>query len=42
MMLSMNGGLLQGVAQSHSIFKLEPHLSFIWFVLSELSDYESL
>lgn len=29
MTLSMNGGLLQGVAQSHSIIKVEPHLSVL-------------
>lgn len=42
MTLRMSAGLLQGVAQSHSVIRLEPHLSFIWFVLFELSNYESL
>lgn len=42
MTLRMSAGLLQGVAQSHSVIRLEPHLGFIWFVLFELSNYESL
>lgn len=42
MTLSMNAGLVQGVAKPHSVIKLVPHLSFIWFVLFELSNYESL
>lgn len=38
MTVSVNGELLQGVSQSHSVIKTEPHLSFIWFVLFQLSN----